>query len=106
LGSATVREIHEAMAATKGVGYTTVLKQMQVMHHKGLVERSERYRAHVYRPAEPRERTRRRLAQRLLKRAFDGSARELLVSALGGRRVDETELDEIRALLDEIGEGR
>lgn len=106
LGSATVREVHEATAATRPVGYTTVLKQMQVMHRKGLVERSERHRAHIYKAAEPQERTRQRLAQGLLRRAFDGSARQLLVSALGGRRVDEAELQEIRALLDEIKEDR
>ena len=101
-GPSTVREVHEAIARTKAVGYTTVLKQMQVMQEKGLLTRSERFRAHVYEPHAPRADTRRRLVHSLLSRAFDGSARELLQSALAGRRVDREELAEIRRLLDEV----
>ena len=37
-GASTVREIHDDLSATKTVGYTTVLKQMQVMRRKGLVK--------------------------------------------------------------------
>jgi BlaI family penicillinase repressor len=102
LGPSTVREVHEAIAKAKPVGYTTVLKQMQVMQEKGLLTRSERFRAHVYEARALRGRTQRQLVQSLLARAFDGSARELLQSALAGRRVDREELAEIRRLLDEL----
>jgi predicted transcriptional regulator len=102
LGPSTVREVHEAIARTKPVGYTTVLKQMQVMQEKGLLTRSERFRAHVYEARAPRDRTQRQLVHSLLSRVFDGSARELLQSALAGRRVDREELAEIRKLLDEL----
>jgi BlaI family penicillinase repressor len=100
-GASTVREVFEAIAAGKSVGYTTVLKQMQVMHQKGLLTRSERFRSHVYEPAIERSETQRQLASSILRQAFDGSARGLLQSALAGRKVDAKELDEIRALLDE-----
>ena len=96
----TVREVHEALG--KDSGYTTTLKQMQVMHEKGLLVRSERFRAHVYEPGVPQGQTRKQLAQTLLARAFDGSARELLQSALTGRRVSSAEIAAIRGLLDEI----
>jgi BlaI family penicillinase repressor len=100
LGASTVREVHEAVGAIKTVGYTTVLKQMQVMHRKGLLTRSDRFRSHVYEPAQPRSRTLRRLAGTMLEQAFNGSAAQLLQSALAGRKVGPEELDEIHALLE------
>ena len=100
-GASTVREVFDVIAGGKAVGYTTVLKQMQVMHQKGLLTRSERFRSHVYEPAVERSVTQRQLASTILRQAFDGSARGLLQSALAGRKVDARELDEIRALLDE-----
>lgn len=100
-GACTVREVFEAVATGKPVGYTTVLKQMQVMHQKGLLARSERFRSHVYEPAIERSVTQRQLASSILRQAFDGSARGLLQSALAGRRVDARELEDIRTLLDE-----
>ena len=100
-GASTVREVFDVIAAGKDVGYTTVLKQMQVMHQKGLLTRSERFRSHVYEPAVERSVTQRQLASTILQQAFDGSARGLLQSALAGRKVDARELDEIRKLLDD-----
>ena len=101
-GASTVREVFDAIAAAgKSVVYTTVLKQMQVMHQKGLLARSERFRSHVYEPAVEQGVTQRQLAGSILQSAFGGSARGLLQSALAGRQVDAAELDEIRQLLDE-----
>ena len=100
-GASTVREIHDQLSASKTVGYTTVLKQMQVMHRKGLVRRSERFRSHVYEAARTRPATERQIVTTLLTTVFDGSARGLLQSALAGRKVDADELREIRRLLDE-----
>ena len=102
-GQGTVRDVHDAVRGAKPVAYTTILKQMQVMHQKGLLERSERYRSHVYRPGQPQAQVQKRLAQSLLSRAFGGSARGLLQSALAGRKVEPAEIAEIRRLLDELG---
>ena len=101
-GATSVREVFVVIAEAKTVGYTTVLKQMQVMHQKGLLTRSERFRSHVYEPAVERSVTQRQLASTILQQAFDGSARGLLQSALAGRKVDARELDEIRKLLDDV----
>src|SRR6188768_1556994 len=84
-GASTVREIHDELSATKTVGYTTVLKQLQVMRRKGLVKRSERFRSHVYEAARTRPATERQIVTTLLATVFDGSARGLLQSALAGR---------------------
>ena len=99
-GASTVREVYGAIAQTKSIGYTTVLKQMQVMQGKGLLTRSERFRSHVYEPVQTLERTQRQFATAMLRQVFDGSARGLLQSALAGRKVDRQELKEIRELLD------
>ena len=99
LGPATVREVHEAVG--KDSGYTTTLKQMQLMTDKGLLKRSERFRSHVYEAAEPKEQTQKQLAGDLLKRAFDGSAKSLLLGALSAHRASEAEVREIRRMLDQ-----
>lgn len=100
-GASTVREVFEEISRARPIGYTTVLKQMQVMHHKGLLTRSERFRSHVYEPAQAQARTQRQIAGALLRHVFDGSARALVQSALAGRKVTPRELAEIRRLLDE-----
>ncbi len=101
-GGSTVREVHDVVSTLREIGYTTVLKQMQVMHQKGLLTREERFKSHVYAPTQARSVTQRALVGQLLRQAFDGSARSLLQSALAGRRIDAAELDAIRALLDQV----
>ena len=100
-GPATVREVHDALSG-KGTGYTTVLKQMQMMVDKGLLTRSERFRSHVYQVSVPQEETQQQLAGSLLERAFGGSARSLVLGALSAQPVSPEELAEIRRLLDEV----
>ena len=102
LGPSTVREVHAELEQT---GYTTVLKQLQIMTEKGLVVRDESERAHVYAAREPREEVQRGLVGDLVDRAFDGSASQLVLRALSSRPASEAELTEIRRLLDELEGG-
>lgn len=104
LGPATVREVHDALS-DKQIGYTTVLKQMQVMAEKGLLTRSERYRSHIYEAKLPKEHTQQQLTKNLLQRAFDGSAKNLVMGALSSQKVSAAELAEIRKMLDEYEKG-
>jgi predicted transcriptional regulator len=104
-GPSTVRDVHEAIARRKPTQYTTVLKLLQIMGEKRLVERNEEERAHVYRSSRPREWTQRQIAGDLLERAFGGSAKSLVVGALSARKTSKTELAEIRKLLDEYERG-
>jgi predicted transcriptional regulator len=103
-GASTVREVHEALG--KGSGYTTTLKQMQLMTEKGLLARNERFRSHVYDAAIPKEQTQRQLAGDLLQRAFDGSARNMVLGALSAKPASREDLDEIRRMLDEFEKRR
>jgi predicted transcriptional regulator len=98
LGPATVREVHEELG--KDNGYTTTLKQMQLMTEKGLLTRSERFRSHVYQASVPKEETQQEIVGDLLKRAFSGSARSLMMGALAAQPASPDELAEIRGMLD------
>jgi predicted transcriptional regulator len=78
---------------------------LQIMAEKGLVRRDEKQRAHIYRAAQPREWTQRQLAGDLLQRAFNGSARSLLLGALSARKASKEELSELHRLLEEYEKG-
>ena len=101
-GQATVREIFEAVNAQRPVVYTGVLKLMQIMTEKGLVTRDETARAHLYAAAHEEGETQRRLVGDLVRKAFDGSARNLVLHALSAERASDEELSEIRQMLDEL----
>jgi len=100
-GPSTVREVFETLAETRGTGYTTVLKLMQIMADKGLVTRDETARAHVYAPRAPEAQTQRQLVRDLVDRAFGGSAAQLVMQALSDKRASQEDLKQIRKLLDE-----
>ncbi|HEY2466721.1 MAG TPA: BlaI/MecI/CopY family transcriptional regulator [Terracidiphilus sp.] len=97
--SATVREVYEAISASRPMVYTGVLKLMQIMADKGLVIRDESARAHVYRAAVAKEDTERRFVRELSQRLFAGSAAQLALRALEMDPASKEELAEIRKLL-------
>jgi predicted transcriptional regulator len=101
-GPCTVRDVHEELYRDDGGGYTTALKLLQVMHAKGLVQRDDSQRAHVYVAAVSKERTQKRFLSDMVQRVFDGSASQLVLHALGSQRATRAELDEIRTLLDRL----
>jgi predicted transcriptional regulator len=106
-GPSTVRDVHEALYGPDGAGYTTALKLLQVMHAKGLVERDDRERAHVYRALASRENTQTRFVSDITRRLFGGSASQLVLHALGDDpRASDEELAEIRALLARLEQER
>jgi BlaI family penicillinase repressor len=100
-GPSTVRGVHESLSETKDLGYTTVLKLLQIMTTKGTVRRNETQRAHVYESCLPAEQTKRQIAGDMLQRVFEGSASQLMMHALAGRRSSPEEITELRRMLDE-----
>ena len=104
-GPSTVRELHAAVE--RDVGYTTVLKLLQIMAEKGLVTRNASARSHVYEAAVGEDITKRRLVTDLLDRAFGGSRFDLVMQALAATPTTTEELRQIRELLDSLpGETR
>lgn len=103
-GPSTVRDVWEQVKQNRDVGYTTILKQMQVMTEKGFLRADKAERSHVYKPQVSEGRVQNRLLKQLLKRAFRGSAHKLVVKALSRHKASTKELEEIRKLLDTLQE--
>jgi BlaI family penicillinase repressor len=101
-GPSTVREVYHVISAERPIGYSTVLKFMQIMTDKGLLVRDERVRPQQYRTAHPQQRTQRRMLRDLVTRAFGGSATSLVLQALSDRRSTPDERRQIRQLLDAL----
>jgi BlaI family penicillinase repressor len=101
-GPLTVKSVHEALLATKDVGYTTTLKIMQNMHDKGFVSRKPQGRSHIYEAAYEQEETRGRLLDRFVDSTFSGSASSLVMQLLGNKKTSKKELDEIKRIIDEM----
>ena len=102
--SATVREVYDKLSARREIGYTTVLKLMQIMTEKGLLERDTTVRPQTFWAAIPQQQTQKMLLRDLLDRAFSGSPGSMVLQALSMRKSTPEELDEIRTLLDKLEE--
>ena len=101
LGSATAKQVHEAMLAEKpDLAYGTVLRLMQIMHTKGILIRDERQRSHVYAPAQAQDALQTNLLKDLMQKAFAGSAKALVLAALRSG-ISKKEREEIEKILKE-----
>lgn len=101
----TVREIHDRLKPTRGSGYTSVLKIVQIMTKKGLLRRDDATRPQVLHAAVSEHDTQRGFMNDLFERVFGGSAKELLQHALALKRTNPEELDEIRKMIDDLSRG-
>jgi predicted transcriptional regulator len=100
-GPSTVRDVHETIAAARPGHYNTTLKLMQILAEKGLVERDESARAHLYKPVLAREEMQADVVEDLLERVFGGSASELMQRALSRRKPRKAEVKELRRMIEE-----
>jgi len=99
-GPSTVRQVHDVLGQERTAAYTTALKLLQIMTEKGLVERDERDRTHIYRARLSEETTQRQLVRDLVDRAFGGSSSKLVMQALATKRASAEELKDIRKAID------
>ena len=99
-GPSTVRQVHDILGQERTAAYTTALKLLQIMTEKGLVERDERDRTHIYRARLSEETTQRQLLRDLVDRAFGGSSTKLVMQALATKRASADELRDIRKAID------
>ncbi|HPR31425.1 MAG TPA: BlaI/MecI/CopY family transcriptional regulator, partial [Prolixibacteraceae bacterium] len=93
------KQVHDELASTKDVGYTTTLKIMQNMHAKELLSRKPEGKGHVYFPAFEKEKTRGDLLDRFLESTFSGSASSLVMQLLGNRKTSRKDLEEIKQII-------
>ena|SRR5438128_513111 len=104
-GPSTVRAVHDSLDHAKPVGYTTVLKLLQIMTEKHLVARDASTRSHIHAAAASQAATQRRLVADLVKRAFGGSTLRLVLHALSATPTTRRELEQIRRLFDKKNGG-
>jgi len=101
-GPSTVRAVHAVLEPERGIGYTTVLKLLQIMLDKGLVDRDASQRSHIYEAAVDRSTIQDALVSDLADKAFGGSTASLVMRALSPRRASADEIAEVRAWLDQL----
>lgn len=101
-GPSSVRTVHEVLEITKGSGYTTTLKLMQIMHEKGLVNRDNSAKVHIFEAAVTREKTQGQMIRKMIDTAFNGNTMQMVMQALGNHKADAMELEAIRKYLNEI----
>lgn len=103
-GPSSVRDVNDFLNKKKRVGYTTTLKLMQIMTEKGILSRIMDGRIHIYEARLKEEEVQSNLVDRLLDTAFGGSAKKLVMQALGNHRASENELEEIKQLIKKLEE--
>lgn len=104
-GPSTVRFINDRLNLNKKVGYTTTLKIMQIMTEKGILSRNTESRTHVYSSQISQDEAQQQMLDKLLKSVFGGSAKNLVIQALGNHKSTKTELEEIKKLIRDLEGG-
>src|SRR5688572_16315406 len=104
-GPSAVKDVHEAMGGDTTNGYTTILKLLQIMHEKGLVTRQKSGKLHLYKAVPSQENTRQQIIDKMIDTVFEGSAMQLVVSALGNKKSSKEELQEIKKYLEKLEGG-
>ncbi len=101
-GPLSVKDIHEALEREKPIVYTTVLKTMQVMMERGMLDRTSEGRKHIYRAVIAQTATQDKLLDSFLDKTFGGSAKKLVMRALGQHTPDAADLEELKAYIDAL----
>ncbi|MCV2353379.1 BlaI/MecI/CopY family transcriptional regulator [Paucibacter sp. B2R-40] len=99
LGPADAKQVHQALLSDRPEAtYATVLRQLQLMHAKGLLTRDESRRPQLYAPAQKQDKLQTHLLKDLIAKAFAGSGKALVLAALKGH-VSAKERADIQKLL-------
>ena len=105
-GASSVKDVQSALGGDPVNGYTTILKLLQIMYEKGLVTRQKAGKLHLYKAVTSQENTNQLLVHKMIETVFQGSAAQLVLSALGNRKSSKEELHEIRKYLDKLEGGQ
>lgn len=101
-GPVSVRDVHEALGGESENGYTTILKLMQIMHEKDILTRQKNGKLHLYEAVDSQENTRQQIIDKIITTVFKGSAKQLVISALGNKNSSKEELQEIKKYLEKL----
>ena len=100
--SVSVKDVHEALGGDDANGYTTILKLMQIMHEKGLLTRQKKEKLHLYEAVPSMEKTQQQIVDNMIQTVFQGSATQLVLSALGNGKSSKEDLQEIKKYLERL----
>ncbi len=103
-GPSTVRQIHNLVGAERQTNYSTTVKMLVVMFEKGLVKRDDSVRPQIYRAAITRSGAQKKMLKSLIQRAYEGSAKSLVIQALSSQQASKADLVEIRELIEQLEE--
>ena len=101
-GPCSVREVNDLLNETREVGYTTTLKIMQIMLEKGLVDRNDEKRTHIYSAIPEEQDVQSQLLTRFVDATYRGSASRLVMQLLGNHKASQQELEEIKKLIEQL----
>lgn len=104
-GPSSVKDVHISLGGNDANGYTTILKLLQIMYEKGLVSRQKSGKLHLYQAVASKENTRQQILDKLIHTVFEGSAMNLVMSALGNKKSSKQELSEIKKYLEKLEGG-
>lgn len=105
-GPLSVRDVQAILDRSKPTGYTTVLKLMQIMADKGLVDRDDSVRPQIYRARYSEDRTQKQILSDLIQRVYGGSVKALVLHAVGTQKPSPEDLEKIKKLLDRFEGGK
>ena len=102
IGPCSVKHVHGLLQEKREVGYTTILKQLQIMLEKKLVQRDESARIHLYQATISEQNTKEKLVQKFVINTFQGSSHQLVMQVLGNAAASASELEEIKKLISQL----
>jgi predicted transcriptional regulator len=98
---ATVRDVYEALRETRQVAYTTVMTMMKILEEKGYLKKTSVDRAHVYKPAKPRQQVVGAMVRDFLDRVFDGASDSLLLHLAKDNKLTEKQRRIVKQIIEE-----
>ncbi|MGK5023663.1 BlaI/MecI/CopY family transcriptional regulator [Janthinobacterium sp. RB2R34] len=105
-GPLDARAVYDALALERAdASYAAVLRQLQLMHGKGLLSRDESRRPQRYAAVEAQEKVQTSLLKDLIGKVFAGSGKALVLTALR-EHVSEADRLEIEKILSNKDSGK
>jgi predicted transcriptional regulator len=100
MGEATVADVHARINRRRRITYTTALVAMQKLAKSGWLVQRREGRAHVYRAKRDRESAGANLLKSLLKQAFGGDSRLLLLNLIDQQEIGAEELADLKRVIE------
>jgi BlaI family transcriptional regulator, penicillinase repressor len=97
----TVRDVHDELSETRTVAYTTVMTMMKILEEKGFLKKTLVDRAHVYRPARPKQQVVGAMVKDFVDRVFDGAPERLLLHLAKDNSLTEAQRKIVKKLIEE-----